>query len=167
MTSLDAIHIWAHGQCGPRGYGGWAWVKASSAGVNGAAGGERGATNARMELAAVVEALRQAPEKTAPIVVHTNSRTVAVTAAANLPIWQTGQGGEDLENWDLWSKIAVVAAQHGGPVSFVHAEAGGKDPTGFTAAWADLACDKVKALGPFSAAIPKPNLAKCPGLSAG
>ncbi len=30
----------------------------------------------------------------------------------------------------------------------------------FTVAWAQLACDKAKAGGPFTAAIPKANLAK-------
>jgi hypothetical protein len=167
MSSSDAIHIWAHGECGPRGYGGWAWVKASAAGVTGAAGGERGATPARMELAAIVDALRQPPERQAPIIVHTNGRSLAATAIANLEAWQAGQGGDELEQWDLWSKIVVMAAQHGGPINFVHAVPGGKDPSGFTAAWAELASDKVKAAGAFVAAIPKPNLAKCPGLRVG
>jgi hypothetical protein len=39
-----------------------------------------------------------------------------------------------------------------------------RTPCAFAAAWAELAMDKAKATGPFSAAIPKPNLAKAPGL---
>jgi hypothetical protein len=33
-------------------------------------------------------------------------------------------------------------------------------PTAFAAAWADLARDRAKDKGAFTAAIPKPNLAK-------
>jgi hypothetical protein len=45
-------------------------------------------------------------------------------------------------------------------VSFVAAKPEPRSPTAFAAAWAELARDKAKMTGAFSAPIPRTNLAK-------
>ncbi|HEY9236580.1 MAG TPA: ribonuclease H, partial [Phenylobacterium sp.] len=72
--------------------------------------------------------------------------------------------GEDAptEDLDLWA--ALTAALTGRKTSFALAGPSKASPTGFAAAWAELARDKANAQGTFISAIPKPNLAKVAGL---
>ncbi|MDB5460577.1 MAG: hypothetical protein JWO72_2318, partial [Caulobacteraceae bacterium] len=62
------------------------------------------------------------------------------------------------EDLDLWAQL--VTAARGRTLAFSAAPRGPQTPAAFLAAWAEVGQDKAKAAGRFSAAIPKPNLAK-------
>ena len=126
--------------------GGWAWLRRNQGEVAGAAGGERNTTAGRMAISALASALRGLPQG------H-DLGSIRV---------QTTQPEEDL---DLWAQIAIAAKSY--RLDLVRVPVDPKTPTAFAAAWANLAMDKAKATGPFTAAIPKTNLAKAPGLAVG
>jgi hypothetical protein len=158
--------------------GGWASVRVSQGLISGVVGGERNTTAARMALAGLAAGLSGlAPigdsSPAAPIIIHTPSPELAALAdflAGGMePAKRAGSGvstdpkaGPD-EDLDLWAQI--LAASKGRRLDVVRVSPQPDTPTAFAAAWADLAMDKAKARGPFTAAIPKPNLAKAPGLS--
>jgi hypothetical protein len=131
------------------------------------AGGERQTTPARMALAGLAAALRglSPVAKGAPptdVIIETTSPDLARHAAflATLGAGLPDAGPE--ADLDLWAQIATAAAGRRLSVTPVKPDRG--TPAAFTDAWAELARDKAKASGAFSAAIPKSNLAKIPGL---
>ena len=66
---------------------------------------------------------------------------------------------------DLRAAVQLLtAALAGRQPTFAIAGPSKASPTGFAAAWAELARDKANAQGAFVSAIPKPNLAKVAGL---
>ena len=69
---------------------------------------------------------------------------------------------------DIAALSDKVSVRHNGQdartPSFAIARPSKTSPTGFAAAWAELARDKANAQGAFVSAIPKPNLAKVAGL---
>jgi len=144
--------------------GGWASVRVSLGQVTGAAGGERYTTASRMTLAGLVAALRDLPPAAAAgaITIRTLNPELAAFAhvLAGPEAQTTGDAPED--DLDLWAQ--ALTATKGRQVSLVRVPLQPDTPTTFVSAWADLARDKAKASGPFTAAIPKPNLAKAPGL---
>ncbi|MDB5448672.1 MAG: hypothetical protein JWQ97_3989 [Phenylobacterium sp.] len=135
--------------------GGWAWVRQDAGGVSGSAGGERRIDPERAGLAALAAALAGLPHGVA-VELHTASPLVLAIprriAAA--------QAGDDppAENLDLWAQATTALQRPGRTVR--PAEPAPRTPSAFAAAWADLARDRAKDKGPFTAAIPKPNLAK-------
>lgn len=145
--------------------GGWASVRVLGGQVSGAAGGERYTTASRMALAGLVPALRDLPPADAAgtIEVLTTSPELAAFAGALTGPADPANAPED--DLDLWAQI--LAATQGRRVSLVRMSAPAGTPAAFAAAWAELAGDRAKASGPFSAAIPKANLAKVPGLELG
>jgi len=155
----DPIQIWtcaAHHaafRCG-----GWAHVRLAQGQVSGEAGGARNTTAPRMGLAGLVSALRGLPAA-GSIRIHTTSPDLLALAGI-----LTGQPPQDApsEDLDLWAQILV--ASKGRSLSVVRAPLQPDTPIAFAAAWADLAMDKAKSTGPFTAAIPKPNLTKIRGL---
>lgn len=154
----DPIRIWlavdhhAAFRCG-----GWAFVRQAAGAASGAAGGDRHVTAERNELAGLAAALADLPP--GPLEIHTASPRLLSAGAA---IAGTA-AGEDApaEDLDLWARIATAA--RGRAVRLVRADPAPKTPAAFAAAWADLARDRAKAKGPFTAPIPKPNLAKAWG----
>jgi len=133
--------------------GGWAYVLAEARALSGAAGGERTASLERIALAGFAEALKGVPAGFA-IEVESASRAVLMiprrlAAAADDP---------PTEDLDLWAR--VTTALKGRAALFAPATSAPRSPTAFAAAWAELARDKAKTAGAFSAAIPKVNLAK-------
>jgi len=150
--------------------GGWATVRISQGVASGVAGGERHTTASRTALAGLAAALRDLPvagegAPGQPIFIQTTSVELAAFATVLAGLGAPSQAAAPDEDLDLWAQIVVGA--RGRSLELVHAllEPGG--PSAFVSAWADLARDKAKASGPFTAAIPKPNLAKLPGLRAG
>jgi len=140
--------------------GGWAFVRLAAGEVSGTAGGEGRIDVERTGLTALAAALADLPpgaavelETASPQVLAIPRRIAAAEAGENLPI----------ENLDLWAKAATAI----GRVRLVvrRADAAPKTPAAFAVAWADLARDRAKDKGPFTAAIPKTNLAKA-GISA-
>ena len=140
--------------------GGWAYLRDDAEGLVGQAGGDRYTTPERMALTALLAALKDLPKGAASIQIDDAAvaRTAALIAAGRPP-----QGDDaPAENLDLWA--ALTAALAGRQPTFAIAGPSKASPTGFAAAWAELARDKANAQGAFVSAIPKPNLAKVAGL---
>ena|SRR3569833_328276 len=131
-------------------YGGWgiAWDVAGV--IAGQAGGERNTTAARIELMALIAGL----DGLLAGAVSIQSASAGLLQAARA----LAAGVAPAEDLDLWAQ-AVKAAQ--GRALTVNASAKATNtPAAFLHAWAEVGQDKAKAKGRFSAAIPKPNLAK-------
>ncbi len=144
--------------------GGWAWVRDSVGELVGLAGGARNTTAGRNSLEGLASALKGLPKDAAVELRLTDARLARMITA--LPqfaaaSWKDAKG-EPLPDQDLW--LAVAAALSTRTYSAIHAEPSPRTPAAFSFAWAELARDKAKAQGPFSSAIPKPNLAKIQGL---
>ena len=146
--------------------GGWAAVRAGQGAVLGVAGGERQTTASRMALSGLAAALRDLPltDGHDPIGVQTTSPELAGFAPLLASLAQPSQAGAPDEDLDLWARISTAAK--GRRLDLVRIPHAPATPIAFAAAWAELARDKVKAAGPFTSAIPKPNLAQVPGLAA-
>lgn len=103
----DVLRIWADGACEPNpGIGGWGWLRSDG---KRAYGGVRGTTNNRMELTAVLEALKALPDGARAIVLSDSQYVVK-----GLTIWARGWARKDwmradktgamqpMPNRDLW-----------------------------------------------------------------
>jgi hypothetical protein len=134
--------------------GGWAVVRSIGGQPTGAAGGARATSAQRMALSGLIWALRDLPAG-ADATLHTTNPDLALTEV----LAGTVNPDEDL---DLWAQ--VQAAAKGRRFTVTAATAAPDTPLAFAAAWADLAMDKAKMGGAFTAAIPKANLAKVVGL---
>jgi hypothetical protein len=121
--------------------GGWAFVRADGAGLTGQAGGERRVDAEQAALMALLAALEPAGLATV-----TTSSPLVLAIPARLAADPPPAG-----NLDLWARAKAALAA----VRIVRAPA---NP--FCASWADLARDRAKDKGAFTAAIPKSNLAK-------
>jgi hypothetical protein len=142
--------------------GGWASVRDVQGVVTGFAGGQRNTTVTRMALAGLAAALRDLPSvkdptSGEPIRVETSSPELAALAGARAAL--PADSGPDL---DLWVRIHADSA--GRRLEVVMAPSRPETAIAFVAAWAEVAMNKAKTSGPFSTAIPKPNLARMPGL---
>jgi hypothetical protein len=140
-------------------YGGWAYVRQAEGAVLGYAGGERNLTAARLDLCAFIAALTGAPAGAA-LTLRTSSP--ALLAIGRLIVSPPPAGSPDAptEDLDLWAQLLTAA--RGRTLALAAAPRGPQTPAAFLAAWAEVGQDKAKAkaAGRFSAAIPKPNLAK-------
>jgi hypothetical protein len=150
--------------------GGWAGVRVSQGDITGAAGGERNTTASRMALAGLAAALRDLPPapSAAPagsIRIHSPNLELIGFADVFSGLGRKPRTGGPTEDLDLWARISTAAT--GRRLELVHAVMEPGTPTAFAAAWAELARDKAKAAGLFSAAIPKTNLLKISGLESG
>jgi hypothetical protein len=135
-------------------YGGWGGAREIGGAVTGQAGGERNTTAQRIDLMALIAVLQGLPS--GPVVLQ--SASAGVLAAARVLASPPGADAAPSEDLDLWAQ-ALGAAQ--GRALTVKAGAKGPGtPAAFLAAWAEVGQDKAKGVGRFSAAIPKPNLAK-------
>ena len=164
----NAIRIWTCAAYSPvYRCGGWAAVRAGQGLVTGAAGGERATTARRMALSGLAAALRDLgpsrdPTSSGLIGIETTSPELAAFARFLSGLGDASQGDGPDEDLDLWAQIAIAAK--GRRLSLVRTPLEDGTPIAFATAWAELAQDKAKATGAFASAIPKPNLAKIPGL---
>jgi hypothetical protein len=138
-------------------YGGWGIVRQGAEGLSGQAGGERNTTAARIDLMALAAALQGLPAGAA---VAISSASPGLLAAARLVASAPAPGAQDApsEDLDLWAP--ALAAAKGRRMTVTPARREPNTPAAFCFAWAEVGQDKAKGLGRFSAAIPKPNLAK-------
>jgi ribonuclease HI len=98
----EKIEIWTDGACEPNpGNGGWGWHR--SDGMSGT-GGMGGTTNNRMEMTAILEALRELPNGAAATVYSDSQYCIN-----GLTTWRTGwkrrdwmKKGSAIPNRDLW-----------------------------------------------------------------
>ena len=145
--------------------GGWAYVRSHDKTASGQAGGDRYTTPERMALTALLAALKDLPPKEkqgGAVSIQIDDGAVARTAA-QIAAGRPPQGDDaPSENLDLWAALTATLA--GRQPTFAIAGPSKASPTGFAAAWAELARDKANAQGAFVSAIPKPNLAKVAGL---
>ncbi|MGB6007120.1 ribonuclease HI [Castellaniella sp.] len=110
------VDIWTDGACkGNPGPGGWGALLRQGAHEKTLHGGEALTTNNRMELMAVIQALR-ALKRRCVITVHTDSVYVQKGMTQWLPNWkQRGWRTADkkpVKNADLWQDLDALAGQH-------------------------------------------------------
>jgi hypothetical protein len=141
--------------------GGWASVRLADGQRSGLAGGDRNTTASRLALAGLAAALRDLPLG-AVVHIHTDSTELTPFAGLLASLGAPTPGTAPEDDPDLWARIVTASA--GRRLALTVAAAAPTTPLAFTAAWAELSRDKAKATGAFSAAIPKPNLAKVHGL---
>jgi hypothetical protein len=142
--------------------GGWASVRDCGGQVTGAAGGERNTAAGRMALAGLASALRDLPPGDDPTPINVHTTSPELLSFAGFLADPSGPLADADEDLDLWAQI--LAASKGRRLRVVHAPLQPDTPAAFAAAWAELAKEKAKASGAFTAPIPKLNLAKAPGL---
>lgn len=111
----EPVVIYTDGGCAPNpGVGGWAAVMHYKDHVRELSGGEPDTTNNRMELTAVVEALR-ALRRPCHVEVYTDSQYVRLGITSWLPNWKRrGWKRKEgpLKNIDLWQQLDVEAGRH-------------------------------------------------------
>jgi hypothetical protein len=147
--------------------GGWASVRVGPGQVMGVAGGDRCTTASRVALTGLAAALRDLPPGDErgvknPVDIRTTSPELAAFAEVLAHLGSPGPTAPPDDDLDLWAQIFTASA--GRPLKLIVIPLEPDTPAAFATAWADLARDKAKASGPFTAAIPKSNLAKVPGL---
>jgi len=135
--------------------GGWAFVR-SGADLTGQAGGDRNTSPHRMVLAGLTASLKDLPP--GPIDLDPGDRTIARITAKILSGAELSDAERPSEDLDLWAQLTT--GFKGRRVTFSLGALSPGGPAAFAQAWADLAMEKAKAAGPFTAAIPKPNLAR-------
>lgn len=157
---------------------GWAHVAQTAGALAGAVGGDRRISRPRTTLAAldaVLRALAPQLDKGAPnkngdaLILTADPALLQFAAALALPAAEqlTDAAKAVLEPYRsedpaLYARLAQAAAKGGFRVARIPpAQTVAHD---FLASWAEVGLDRAKATGPFTASIPKPNLAKLAGL---
>ena len=114
--SNDTIDIFSDGACkGNPGPGGWGAVLRFGDHEKEIYGGEPQTTNNRMEMMAVIEALRQLPGPS-KVRVFTDSQYVQKGISEWLPGWKARRwrtaANQPVKNVDLWQRMDALASQH-------------------------------------------------------
>lgn len=112
----DVVDIWTDGACkGNPGLGGWGALLRHGGREKAICGGEANTTNNRMELMAVIEALKVL-KRPCQVRVHTDSQYVQKGMNEWLPGWKArGWRTADkkpVKNADLWQELEQQAAKH-------------------------------------------------------
>lgn len=113
---MSWVDVYTDGACkGNPGPGGWGVLLRFGESEKTLHGGEAETTNNRMELQAVIEALR-ALKRSCAVRVHTDSQYVQKGISEWLPAWKARQwktaGGQPVKNRDLWEALDSLAASH-------------------------------------------------------
>ncbi len=111
-----AVEIWTDGACkGNPGAGGWGALLKRNQHEKTLCGGEPNTTNNRMELQAVIEALR-ALNRPCRVILHTDSQYVQKGITEWLSNWKARgwrtAAKQPVKNADLWQALDEVAAKH-------------------------------------------------------
>jgi ribonuclease HI len=114
--SSETIDIFSDGACkGNPGPGGWGAVLRYGDHEKEINGGEPQTTNNRMELTAVIEALRQL-KRASNVRVFTDSQYVQKGISEWLPGWKSRgwrtASKQPVKNVDLWQRLDTLASQH-------------------------------------------------------
>ncbi|HZH57105.1 ribonuclease HI [Yanghanlia caeni] len=114
--SSKVVEIWTDGACkGNPGPGGWGALLRQGRHEKELCGGEAATTNNRMELTAVIEALR-ALKRPCHVVVHTDSQYVQKGMSEWLPNWKRrGWRTADkkpVRNAELWQALDELVGVH-------------------------------------------------------
>lgn len=111
------VEIFTDGACsGNPGPGGWGAILRHKGIEKELSGGEKETTNNRMELTAVIEALK-ALKKECDITIYTDSRYVMDGVTQWLPNWKrnnwrTSNKKSPVKNIDLWQTLDSLLCQH-------------------------------------------------------
>ena len=114
---MPAVEIYTDGACsGNPGAGGWGAILRYGEVEKELSGGEDNTTNNRMELKAVIEALK-ALKKECDITLYTDSRYVMDGVTKWLPNWQqngwrTSNKKTPVKNIDLWQELESLLQKH-------------------------------------------------------
>jgi ribonuclease HI len=116
VTELPFVEIWTDGACkGNPGAGGWGALLKRGHHVKELFGGEHHTTNNRMEMMAVIEALK-ALKKPCHVVIHTDSTLVHKGMTEWLPGWKARNwrkaDRKPVLNADLWQCLDELVGQH-------------------------------------------------------
>ncbi|GAB2894080.1 ribonuclease HI [Paralcaligenes sp. KSB-10] len=122
------VDIWTDGACkGNPGLGGWGALLRQGPHEKTLYGGEPGTTNNRMELMAVIEALK-ALKRHCEVVVHTDSQYVQKGMTEWIANWKRrGWRTADkkpVKNADLWQELDALVQQHSLSWQWVKGHAG-------------------------------------------
>lgn len=115
-SSTEVVDIWTDGACkGNPGWGGWGALLRQGRHQKEIYGGAADTTNNRMELQAVIEALK-ALKRPCKVVVHTDSQYVQKGMNEWLPGWKKRQwrtaDKKPVKNADLWQELEALVAEH-------------------------------------------------------
>lgn len=135
--------------------GGWAFVR-SGKDVGGVAGGERRTTRVRTTLSGFLAALKDIPAGAPLSVVAARADALVLHPLLKPPMAPPAD--------DLDLRAALAQALAGRTWSLALGDPDAPTPFNFTVAWAEMASEKAKMGGAFTAPIPKTNLAKVKGL---
>ncbi len=114
---MTEVEIYTDGACsGNPGAGGWGALLRCNGVEKELSGGEDNTTNNRMELTAVISALK-ALKRSCKIVLHTDSRYVMDGVNEWLPKWRlngwrTANKKTPVKNIDLWQELETQLAKH-------------------------------------------------------
>lgn len=113
---MDLVNIYTDGSCSPNpGPGGWGAILVCRGVEKEISGGERDTTNNRMELAAVIEALR-ALKRPCEAVIHTDSQYVKFGIEQWMSKWRSNgwrtASKKPVQNQDLWRELDNQLARH-------------------------------------------------------
>lgn len=116
QSQARPVDIWTDGACkGNPGWGGWGAFLRHGAHEKSLCGGEPETTNNRMELMAVIQALK-ALKRPCHVVVHTDSQYVQKGMTEWLKGWkQRGWKTADkkpVKNADLWQELDALTQKH-------------------------------------------------------
>ena len=114
--SSTTVHIWTDGACkGNPGPGGWGALMRNGSHVKELWGGEKDTTNNRMELTAVIEALR-ALKRPCTVVAHVDSTYVMQGMSSWIAGWKRNgwrtASKQPVKNADLWRELDEQVARH-------------------------------------------------------
>ena len=103
------LKIWTDGSClGNPGPGGWAFVATDGKNHAERSGGEKGTTNNRMELTAVIRAI-SAARRHSEIEIHTDSQYVKNGTSVWMKNWKKNNwrtaDRKPVKNQDLWQQL--------------------------------------------------------------
>ena len=113
----DKIKIYTDGACcGNPGPGGWGAVLLYKEHQKKIKGGEKETTNNRMEMRAVIEALRVVKKSAAKITIYTDSKYVQNGISEWIYSWKKNgwksAAKKPIKNVDLWQELDLAASQH-------------------------------------------------------
>ena len=114
---MPKVEIYTDGACsGNPGAGGWGVILRCNGVEKELSGGQANTTNNRMELTAVLEALK-ALTKSCELIIYTDSRYVMDGVTKWLPNWQnngwrTANKKTPVKNIDLWQSLESLIQKH-------------------------------------------------------
>ncbi|NYT67562.1 ribonuclease HI [Pusillimonas noertemannii] len=126
--SSNPVEIWTDGACkGNPGWGGWGALLRQGRHEKTLFGGQADTTNNRMELLAVIEALK-ALKRPCQVVVHTDSQYVQKGMTQWLANWKRRDwrtaDKKPVKNADLWQELDELVGRHDVSWKWVRGHAG-------------------------------------------